>query len=149
MRVDRALAKEPFDSDCEFCNLSQGGEPESEVIASREEWLAIFPLAPAARGHTLVLPRGHFPDFFAVSRPLSASLFEAIQEVGHALERVLECEGINLITSRGRAAEQSVFHLHFHLVPRWQGDSFGPIWPSRSPVVETSALAHEIRQDLG
>ncbi len=49
--------------------------------------------------------------------------------VGRTIQAALAPEGMNLITSAGEIAEQTVFHLHLHLVPRWPGDGFGDIWP--------------------
>ncbi len=49
--------------------------------------------------------------------------------VGQVIQAVLAPEGMNLITSAGEIAEQTVFHLHLHLVPRWPDDGFGDIWP--------------------
>ena len=49
--------------------------------------------------------------------------------VGRAIRASLEPDGLNLITSAGETAEQTVYHLHLHVVPRWKKDGFGPIWP--------------------
>jgi histidine triad (HIT) family protein len=54
---------------------------------------------------------------------------KAVIHVGRAIDEALDPEGMNLITSAGKTAEQTVFHLHLHLVPRWQQDGFGRIWP--------------------
>jgi histidine triad (HIT) family protein len=54
---------------------------------------------------------------------------DAVIRVGRAINQALMPEGMNLITSAGETAEQTVFHLHLHLVPRWHRDGFGPIWP--------------------
>ena len=62
-------------------------------------------------------------------RPLGGELMTAVIRVGQAIERVLHPEGMNLITSAGQTAEQTVFHLHLHIVPRWRRDGFGRIWP--------------------
>jgi histidine triad (HIT) family protein len=59
---------------------------------------------------------------------------EAVQRVGRAICSALAAEGMNLITSAGEAAEQSVYHVHLHLVPRWKDDGFGRIWPVQSTV---------------
>jgi histidine triad (HIT) family protein len=53
----------------------------------------------------------------------------AVIRVGRAIDKALKPEGMNLITSAGKTAEQTVFHLHLHIVPRWQRDGFGRIWP--------------------
>jgi iron complex transport system ATP-binding protein len=64
-----------------------------------------------------------------VEPPLGANLMAAVIRVGRAIGASLKPEGMNLITSAGKVAEQSVFHLHLHVVPRWQRDGFGQIWP--------------------
>ena len=61
---------------------------------------------------------------------------EAAIRVGRAINLALAPEGMNLITSSGKAAEQSVFHLHLHVVPRWFKDGFGRIWPPEKPMDE-------------
>jgi histidine triad (HIT) family protein len=52
-----------------------------------------------------------------------------VLQVGEAIRTALDPEGTNVITSSGRVAEQTVFHLHIHIVPRWRQDGFGRIWP--------------------
>jgi histidine triad (HIT) family protein len=54
----------------------------------------------------------------------------AVIQVGRAIDRALKPDGMNLITSAGETAEQTVFHLHLHIVPRWKRDGFGRIWPA-------------------
>lgn len=92
--------------------------------------MAFVPLHPATLGHTLVIPRRHVADLWKVEPPLGERLITAAIHVGRAIQAALAPEGMNLITSAGEVAEQTVFHLHLHLVPRWRGDAFGEIWPS-------------------
>jgi histidine triad (HIT) family protein len=61
-------------------------------------------------------------------------------QVGAAIHSAIKPEGMNLITSAGKAAEQTVFHLHLHVVPRWTQDRFGPIWPIEGMKYEDAAL---------
>jgi histidine triad (HIT) family protein len=72
----------------------------------------------------------------------------AVIKVGRAIKSALEPEGMNLISSAGEAAEQTIFHLHMHLVPRWQQDGFGRIWPNKErwEDVELGDVANRIRQ---
>lgn len=57
----------------------------------------------------------------------------AVVKLGQAIMEALRPEGMNLISSAGEAASQTVFHLHLHLVPRWEGDRIGDIWPRGDP----------------
>jgi len=69
-------------------------------------------------------------------------LMSAVIKVGNAIQTALSPAGMNLISSAGRVAEQTIFHLHLHLVPRTEGDRLGPIWP------EDAELAAEVRAEL-
>jgi histidine triad (HIT) family protein len=67
--------------------------------------------------------------------------------VGRAIDAAISPEGMNLITSAGQTAEQTVFHLHLHVVPRWRRDGFGRIWPleERYHDADLGDVAEEIR----
>ena len=136
--------------DCTFCRIGRGEHPSIETIAEGTNWIAFFPLEPAVPGHTLVIPRAHHADLWAVPVALAAELVEAVIEVGHAIDTALTPEGMNLITSAGSAAEQSVFHVHLHVVPRWNDDGFGRIWPpdQHHPVAEVRDVAERLRRAM-
>ena len=119
-----------YDDSCDFCAIARGNDRPSGFICERETWLAFLPLNPATPGHTLVIPRTHVPDLWSLRADLQPHLMAAAVEVGCAIDRALSPEGMNLITSSGEAAEQTIFHLHLHVVPRWHRDGFGRIWPS-------------------
>jgi histidine triad (HIT) family protein len=114
---------------CDFCTIARGENASVEVVCEGENWVAFFPLSPATPGHTLVIPREHVADLWRVEPPLGDELMAAVIRVGRAIETALNPEGMNLITSAGKTAEQTVFHLHLHVVPRWHRDGFGRIWP--------------------
>jgi histidine triad (HIT) family protein len=97
--------------------------------AEGDEWVAFFPLNPATPGHTLVIPKRHVRDLWDLDDMLGATLMSAVLKVGKGIDEGLSPDGMNMITSAGAAAEQTVFHLHIHLVPRWRVDGFGEIWP--------------------
>jgi histidine triad (HIT) family protein len=128
-----------YDPACVFCRIARGEEPAT-VVAEGDEWIAIFPNDPATPGHTLVVPRQHVEDLWQTPVALSRELMAACVRVGRAIQAALEPEGMNLITSAGRVAEQTVFHLHLHVVPRWSDDQFGKIWP-RDETYEREDLA--------
>jgi histidine triad (HIT) family protein len=114
---------------CEFCAIARGDNRSVEVVCEGEDWVAFFPLDPATPGHTLVIPRKHIPDLWKAEPALAAELVAAVIRVGRAINASLKPDGMNLITSAGSVAEQTVFHLHLHVVPRWRRDGFGDIWP--------------------
>src|SRR5688572_23231261 len=114
---------------CEFCVIARGEDPDVEIVCEDVAWVAFFPLAPATPGHTLVIPRMHVTDVWTAPVPLVAELMGGVARVGKAIAAAINPEGMNLIASAGRAAEQTVFHLHLHVVPRWVRDGFGRIWP--------------------
>lgn len=127
--------------DCPFCAIVAGRDPSVEIVCSGSTWLAFFPDSPATPGHTLVIPREHVADLWQAPPSMGAELFRAVSKVGKAISRAVKPEGLNLITSSGEAAEQTVFHLHLHIVPRWSNDRLD-IWPSKRPI------NNELRQDL-
>lgn len=120
-----------WNDDCDFCGIAVGEQP-AEIVCEDANWLAFFPISPATRGHTLVVPRSHVTDLWQTDLTLARELMDACVRVGGAIRTALEPDGMNLISSAGEAAEQSVFHLHLHLVPRWDGDRIGRIWPTNA-----------------
>lgn len=126
---------------CPFCAIASGEDAEVELLFTEANWLAFFPLEPATPGHTLVIPRVHVEDLWQASPDLASDLMTATLKVGHALQEALQPEGMNLIASAGKAAEQTVLHLHLHVVPRWRRDGFGQIWPRKEERFEEAALS--------
>jgi histidine triad (HIT) family protein len=119
--------------DCDFCAIARG-ESKAEIVCEGKDWIAFLPLEPATAGHSLVIPREHVSNLWQADRGTAHELMGAVIRVGNAITAGLRPDGMNLITSAGEAADQSVFHLHLHVVPRWEGDGFGRIWPWKSSV---------------
>lgn len=116
------------ESSCPFCSIAQGDVAGVEVVCRGESWVAFFPLGPATPGHTLIVPNDHVSDLWQADADTSRDLMDAARRVGGAIDEALHPDGLNLITSAREAAEQTIFHLHLHIVPRWRQDDFGPIW---------------------
>ncbi|MEV4222382.1 HIT family protein [Nonomuraea sp. NPDC049725] len=133
--------------ECEFCEIAQGRQA-AEVIYRSRSTLAFFPLSPATPGHTLLIPVEHFEDFFALRPEIAQELTHAALLVAKALRGALEPAGMNIITSAGQAATQSVFHLHIHLVPRWLGDRMGSIWPPPGQRVEDQTERRQLAERI-
>lgn len=138
------------DRDCPFCRIVDGADAGAQVVGEDDAWIAFFPLHPATLGHTLVIPREHVSDLWKADVAVVSDLSVACVSVGRALDHVLAPDGMNLISSAGEAAEQSVYHLHLHIVPRWINDDMEPIWPSDSETKTTAdpTLVRAVRQAL-
>jgi histidine triad (HIT) family protein len=111
------------DAPCPFCEIVTGRAPATYV----HDWpdtIAIVPLDPVTDGHTLVIPKQHVADF-ASDPAVSADTMRRAAQLMQWTDRPM-----NLITSRGREATQSVFHLHLHLVPRAENDGLALPWYS-------------------
>lgn len=116
---------------CKFCRIIAGELP-AVIVHESPQAISFFPDKPVTLGHTLVVPRDHVADILTLSDEAADAVLMESRHVGRAIMRALSPDGLNLISSVGEAASQSVFHLHMHLVPRWYGDAFGDFWP-KSP----------------
>ncbi|WP_392507846.1 HIT family protein [Naumannella halotolerans] len=117
------------DPDCPFCEIVQRDDPDAREVYRDEHVVAFFPLEPATLGHTLVIPREHLADIWALDGATAGHLAQATLRVADAVRKAMNPEGLNIIQSNGEAATQTVPHLHVHVVPRWHGDAVGRIWP--------------------
>jgi histidine triad (HIT) family protein len=118
---------------CAFCAIAHG-EAAADVVYENDHAIAFLPLNPATLGHTLVIPRQHMPTFFELNESSALHLSSAVLRVASAVQAAMQPQGMNLITSAGEAAQQSVFHLHVHVLPRYTEDRVGDIWPSDKPI---------------
>lgn len=117
------------DPDCPFCEIVQRDDPDAREVYRDEHVVAFFPLEPATLGHTLVIPQQHLVDIWALDEATAGYLAKVTLRVADAVRRVMEPQGLNIIQSNGEAATQTVPHVHVHVVPRWQDDAVGRIWP--------------------
>ena len=132
------------DPQCVFCKIVAGDLP---CIAVHEDdtTLAFMDINPATRGHVLVIPRRHARDLLDVPRDdLHACVAVGQDLAGRCRER-LGADGVNLFVASGRAAWQSVFHFHVHVIPRYRDDALRTPWTaSPGSASEIEAAAHEL-----
>lgn len=108
--------------DCIFCAIEAGAAP-SHPVYSDEHAIAFMDVNPAVPGHVLVIPRRHTPDIFGLEEAELGPYMTAVHRVARAARQALDADGLNLFQSNGVAAWQTVFHLHFHVLPRRAGDT--------------------------
>jgi histidine triad (HIT) family protein len=132
------------DPECIFCKIVAGELPAT-IVDEDERTIAFMDIAPATRGHALVIPRSHAPDILSVdSEDLSAVAGAAQRLTARAKER-LRADGVNLLNSCGAAAWQTVFHFHVHVIPRYDGDPLRLPWvPAPGDAAEIAAAAQEL-----
>jgi histidine triad (HIT) family protein len=132
------------DPECIFCRILTGDLPAT-VVDEDERTIAFMDIAPATRGHALVIPRVHAPDLLTVdTEDLQAVAVAARRLAARAKER-LRADGINLLNSCGAAAWQTVFHFHVHVIPRYSDDPLRLPWtPASGDAGEIAAAAKEL-----
>jgi histidine triad (HIT) family protein len=133
------------DPDCLFCKIIAGELP-SQIVDEDEFTVAFMDIAPATRGHALVVPRRHSRNLLEVGHEdLAATMFAAQRLAGRETER-LGAAGVNLLNGCGSAAWQTVFHFHVHVIPRYEGDPLRVPWiPAPGDPDDIAAAAEQLR----
>jgi histidine triad (HIT) family protein len=107
---------------CVFCEIV-AGTAQAVRIYEDDAYLAILDIRPFARGHTLVLPKRHTVDLTETPPATLADMIAVGQRIGLAARASeLRADGNHILINDGRAAAQSVFHIHLHVLPRRNGD---------------------------
>lgn len=115
----------PQEEGCLFCNIqNEKDDRRSGILARGEYWYIILNTFPYTNGHIMVVPNRHIKDFGAVREEETGEMFEFLKKGEGALRDVYNPDGINVGVNLGRAAGAGIVdHLHFHMVPRWVGDT--------------------------
>lgn len=113
--------------DCIFCKIARGQMFCAELFSS-DRVLSFLDIAPVNKGHALVLPKDHYETMFDVPAELLGEIMAVQQTLGKAIMRVTGAQGMNVLTNCHRAAGQLVPHVHWHLIPRFEGDGL-ELWP--------------------
>jgi histidine triad (HIT) family protein len=132
------------DPDCIFCKIIAGELP-GNIVDEDELTISFMDIAPATRGHALVIPRTHSRDLLSIgSEDLQAVALAAQRLALRAKER-FGADGVNLLNACGSAAWQTVYHFHIHVIPRYSGDPLRLPWvPGLGDSAEIAAAAKEL-----
>jgi histidine triad (HIT) family protein len=132
------------DPECIFCKIATGDVPAT-IVDEDERTIAFMDIAPATRGHALVIPRAHAPDLLSVGTEDLQAVAVASQRLAARSRERLRADGINLLNSCGAAAWQTVFHFHVHVIPRYRDDPLRLPWvPGPGDPAEIAAAAQEL-----
>lgn len=107
---------------CIFCKIIAGEIPSVSVYED-EDFKAILDVAPSARGHVIILPKEHAADLFELSEESASKVMVVAKKIAKAVKEAYACDGVNILQNNGKAAGQTVFHLHVHVIPRYEGDT--------------------------
>jgi diadenosine tetraphosphate (Ap4A) HIT family hydrolase len=100
---------------CPFCNIA-------EPLAVNELAVAIFDKYPVTDGHSLVMPKRHITDPAEMTEDETRAVLELITHIRAHLDMNFQPDGYNIGVNIGRAAGQSIMHVHIHVIPRYTGD---------------------------
>jgi diadenosine tetraphosphate (Ap4A) HIT family hydrolase len=120
--------------DCPFCDIGQ-----DRIYAKNDLAVAVLDGFPVNPGHALIIPRRHIMSLFEATAEERAALFDLLEEARKKLLEERSPDGFNIGINDGAAAGQTVFHLHIHLIPRYEGDCDDPrggvrkLFPDRAP----------------
>jgi len=111
---------------CIFCKIVNGEVP-CHKIWEDESVLVFLDINPAIKGHLLVIPKAHFVNVLDVPDSILKKVIVVARKMGLLLQKKLGASGVNFVNASGKSAQQSVFHLHFHVVPRFNDDGLN-LW---------------------
>lgn len=109
-----------YDPDNIFAKILRGELPAHKVYED-DEVFSFMDIFPQARGHTLVIPKYEAENFFDLPPEWAAKLIQKTQMVARAVRDVVEPDGVFIAQFNGAPAGQTVFHIHYHIIPRWEG----------------------------
>ena len=137
-----------FDESCIFCKIVHKKAPSS-IIYEDEAVMVFLDIRPLNMGHTLVIPKAHYVDIFDIPEKELSQMHKAAKLVSSAIKKATAADGISIIQQNGKAAGQDIFHIHVHVVPRFEGQKLPPF--SELKEVERAkldAMAKKIKQQF-
>src|SRR6266404_6686033 len=135
-------------TNCVFCRIVAKEMPAA-VVYEDEHTLAFMDAGQVNPGHVLVAAKGRAENIYELSDAQAAGLLCAAAHVARAIRDAYQPQGLSVYQANGKAAWQTVFHYHMHLVPRYEGDGMALSWPAKNPLREKLAeYAAAIRREI-
>ncbi|MFW9876181.1 MAG: HIT family protein [Candidatus Thorarchaeota archaeon] len=115
-----------MESNCIFCKIING--KKALKIYEDKKTVCLLDINPISRGHCLIMPKKHFKNIFDINEEYLKEIICASKKVSKLLKQKLNATGVNILHASGKSAQQSIFHFHLHLVPRYKNDGLDT-WP--------------------
>lgn len=132
---------------CIFCKIANGEIPSNKIYED-DKTLAFLDIGPINKGHTLVIPKEHAEKIYELSEESAEALIKTVQKISLAIEKTLNCD-FNILNNNGEKAGQVVKHVHFHLIPRAEGEEFDINWaPIEYEEGESKETLEKIKKNL-
>jgi histidine triad (HIT) family protein len=128
----------PDEQDCIFCKIVRGEIPSAKVLETADA-LAFLDIRPVNKGHVLLVPKAHHADLTELPDALAASVASLLPRLCRAVSQATHADGFNLIVNNGEVAGQTIFHGHWHVIPRRHGDPVHWPWPHSEYIGEELA----------
>jgi len=136
-------------SSCVFCRIVAKEIPAA-VVYEDDQTLAFMDAGQVNPGHVLVAAKGHAENLYELNDAQAGALLRTAARVARAIRDAYQPQGLSVYQANGKAAWQTVFHYHMHLVPRHEGDGMALSWPAKNPPREKLAeYAAAIRRAVG
>ena len=132
-----------YERDNIFAKILRAEMPAAKVFED-ERVLAFMDVFPQSRGHVLVVPKAEARNLLDVEPESLRELIVRVQRVARAVREALKPDGLTVMQFNGSAGGQTVFHLHFHVIPRWDGQPLGRHGGGKADQSELAALAQQI-----
>ena len=137
-----------YDTDNIFAKMIRGEIPYVPVYED-DDVLAFMDIFPQSEGHTLVIPKqSEATGFFDIEPETLGTLIKRTQKVAKAVQKALQPEGVRIIQFNGEAAGQTVFHIHFHIIPVWSDRPMKPHGSSPADTDQLQTIAGKIKAAL-
>jgi histidine triad (HIT) family protein len=122
---------------CIFCKIIEGEIPFDKVYED-DNVLAFLDIRPISSGHTIVVPKKHIADMESLPADILFDMSSAVKQIGQAMLKGLEVKGYSIFLDNKSVANQHVPHVHFHIIPRAEGDGLDR-WPQQERYAENEA----------
>jgi len=133
--------------DCIFCKIVAKELPCYKIYED-DDFLAFLDIQPISLGHTLIIPKKHYPTFLETPVEVLTQMTPVIQKVGQAILKATHADGLNFGLNNGPAAGQIIMHTHFHIIPRFNNDGLHT-WPSiKCSKEEFKKIEEKIKNNL-
>lgn len=107
---------------CIFCKIANK-EIESSIFSETENTIAFMDINPVSPGHSLIIPKQHYKDITDTPGQILSEMIIHSKKVALILKQALNASGINILNASGKSAQQTIFHIHFHVIPRFDNDA--------------------------